>query len=124
MGDGNLLKINELSSKSLLSNNALFSSECSRGKFLNLYKIMLHDIPGKNGRASSAEIYVNALRDNGLDVTSVHFHWWGSSLGDKDRGVTAIHHQKIGMHPIDFTQRTIDALKTAMQAIMIMEKSS
>jgi hypothetical protein len=39
-----LLKINGLKSKSPLSNNALYSFECTGGKWLNLYEIMLEDV--------------------------------------------------------------------------------
>src|ERR1700722_17637855 len=46
-GSGNLLKINGLSSKSPLSNNAFYSAECSNGQYLNLYTIMIPDIPVK-----------------------------------------------------------------------------
>jgi hypothetical protein len=114
MGDNNLLKINGLPSHSPLANNALYSSELSNGIYLNLYEIMIPDIPGTNGQPSSAERYVAALRDNGLNVAGVHFHWFGATLGGGDRGVIAIHHQGEGMNPIEFTRRTINALRTVM----------
>jgi len=105
-----LLTINGLSSYSPLSNNALYSVECSSGHYLNLYEIMIPDIPGNNGTLSTAEMYVNMLRDNGLDVAGVHFHWWGSHLLPGDRGIIAIHHQKIDMNPTMFTANTIKAI--------------
>lgn len=117
MGDGKLMKINGQSSKSPLANNALFSTEVSDGKYLNLYEIMIPDIPGRNGEPSTAEIYVNALRDIGLDVAGVHFHWMGSTVLPQDKGVTAVHHQKSGMHPIEFSIRTILSIEKAMKAI-------
>jgi len=117
MGDGKLMSINGLRSRSPLANNALYSVECVNGKFLNLYEIMIPDLPGRNGEPSTAEIYTKALFANGLDVAGTHCHWWGSHIVDGDRGVTVIHHQKIGMNPIDFTQATIRAIKTAMEAI-------
>jgi hypothetical protein len=121
-GSGNNLKINGLPSKSPLSNNALYSAECTQGKYLNLYEIMLPDIPGENGEDSTAQFYVNQLSAQGLSVAGVHFHWWGSNVFDQngnriDRGVTAVHHQNVGMHPIEFSQRTITALKPALQLI-------
>jgi len=111
------LKINGLPSKSPLANNALYSAECSKGKYLNLYEIMIPDIPGKCGEPSTAEIYVNALRDNCLDVNGVHFHWFGAHLVDGDRGIIAVHHTKIGMNPIEFTCRTLKALEKTMKVI-------
>lgn len=35
---------------------------------------MILDIPNVNGGTSSAQVYINALRDNGLDVTATHYH--------------------------------------------------
>lgn len=121
-GSGNLMKINGLPSKSPLANNALYSAECSRDKYLNLYEIMLPDIPGEDGEPSTAEFYVNQLGQQGLSVSGVHFHWWGSYIFDAagnriDRGVTAVHHQMVGMDPITFSQKTITALKAALQLI-------
>lgn len=112
MGDGKLMRINGLISRSPLANNALFSSEISGGKYLNLYEIMIPDIPGVNGNPSSAERYVATLRDNGLDIAGVHFHWFGSTVVPNDKGVTAVHHQKIGMDPREFIRRTALAIKS------------
>lgn len=117
MGDGMLMQSNGLKSKSPLANNALYSFECTRGKFLHFYEIMIPDIPGKNGRRSTAQIYINALRDNGLDVSGVHWHFWGGVMQQEDRGVFAIHHQNIGMTPEEFSRATIDALQQVMEVI-------
>lgn len=117
LGDGMLMKVNGLESKSPLANNALYSFECTRGKLLHFYEIMLPDIPGRKGRPSLVQIYVNALRDNGLDVAGVHWHFFGGVANEKDRGVFAIHHQNVGMTPKEFSKATISALKTAMYAM-------
>jgi hypothetical protein len=117
LGDGMLMKVNGLKSKSPMANNALYSFECTRGRFLHFYEIMLPDIPGKKGKPSVVQIYVNALRDNGLDVAGVHWHFWGGVANEKDRGVMAIHHQNVGLSPKQFSKKTIAALKTAIAAI-------
>jgi hypothetical protein len=114
MGDGQLLKINGLPSKSPLSNNALYSSEISEGQYLNLYEIMIPDYPGTAGRISSAQVYINALHDVGLDVAGVHFHWNGAYMDAADKNVVAVHHQNVGLTPLEFSQRTIRALNTVM----------
>jgi hypothetical protein len=86
------MSINGLVSNSPLANNALYSVECTGGQFLNLYEAMIPDIPGKNGQPSTAQLYVNALRDNGLDVAGVHFHWFGASVVPGNTLVAAVHH--------------------------------
>lgn len=117
-----LLKINGLPSKSPLSNNALYSAEVSKGKYINLYEVLLPDIPGEHGEPSTAEIYAHLLSKAGLSVAGVHFHWWGNYIfnqnGERiDRGVAAIHHQGIGIHPIEFSIKTIKALKKVFKII-------
>lgn len=122
-GSGHVMKINGLPSKSPLSNNALYSAECSKGHYLNLYEIMIPDIPGCDGSPSTSEIYVKELADQGLSVAGVHFHWWGSEIFSTkttkriDRGVTAVHHQAIDIDPLEFSKRTIVALKKTMKVI-------
>lgn len=122
-GSGKVMKINGLPSRSPLANNALYSSECINGKYLNLYEIMIPDIPGDDGEDSTAEFYVKQLWQQGLHVAGVHFHWTGSSIFDSqnnnrvDRGVIAVHHQMSDMNPIEFSQKTIIALKTVMKLI-------
>jgi virulence-associated protein VapD len=115
--DSNLMRINGLESKSPLSNNALYSFESIAGKFVNLYEIMVPDLPGRDGQKSTGQIYLNALRDNGLDVAGVHFHWTGGSVFKNDKMVLAVHHQKIDMDPKDFSRRTIKAQQTVMSYI-------
>lgn len=117
MGTGHLLHINGLPSKSPLSNNALYSAEISNGRYLNLYEIMIPDIPGANGCPSTAQVYVNALYKLGLTPSGTHFHWYGASLGGPEKMIAAIHHQNIGMDPIEFARRTSAAIKIAMDAI-------
>lgn len=116
-GSGHLMKINGLESKSPLANNALYSFECTRDKFLHFYEIMLPDIPGKKGDPSTVQIYVNALLNNGLDVSGLHWHFYGGVMDVNDRGTLAIHHQNVGMTPKEFSEATLDALRIAMKVI-------
>jgi hypothetical protein len=111
------MKINGLTSKSALANNALYSSEVSDGKYLNLYEIMVAAIPGKHGEPSTDQIYINLLEKYGLDTAGVHFHWTGGWVYPNDHGVTAIHHQNIGLTPEEFSRRTIKALLKVMKVI-------
>lgn len=100
------LKINGLESKSPLANAALFSTECSGGKFINLYEMMLPE--GQSsvaGEESNAERYTKELNARGMNVAGSHWHWWASSPY-----VAAIHHQNIGMNPVEFSRHTVAAL--------------
>lgn len=130
MGDGHLMSINGLVSKSPLANNALYSFECAKpvkhdgkdhhcddGKFLNLYEIMIPDLPGKDGEDSTAEYYVKLLGKYGLSVAGVHFHWWGQNVIKGNTLVAAIHHQGINISPNEFSKRTISALLKTMKLI-------
>lgn len=123
MGDGRLLTINGLISKSALSNNALYSFECASNKsgsvckYLNEYEIMIPDIPGKDGEYSTAEYYVSLLSKYGLSVAGVHFHWWGQNLMKGNTLVAAIHHQGIDISPKDFSRKTIRALEKTMDLV-------
>jgi hypothetical protein len=100
------LKINGLESKSPLANAALFSSECSNGRFLNLYEMMLPEgISGAPGQKSNSELYAEELNRNGINVAGTHWHWWAS-----EPYVAAIHHQNVGMNPIEFSNLTTNAL--------------
>jgi len=100
------LKINGLESKSPLANAALFSTECTGGKFMNLYEMMLPEgnstVPGKK---SNAQLYSEELGQRGVSVAGQHWHWWS-----QNPYVSAIHHQNIGMNPIEFSNNTVDAL--------------
>jgi len=115
------LKINGLKSKSALANYALYSFECaeqasSPGNFtlLNLYEVMIPDIPGEKGNESTSEFYVRRLWELGLHVSGVHFHWWGSTVFDNDHLVAAVHHQSTTLSLEDFSNRTIQALNEVM----------
>jgi hypothetical protein len=112
MGNNQLMKINGLASRSPLANNALFSSEISNGKYLNLYEIMIPDIPGVNGAPSTVDRYLSALAHAGMNIAGVHYHWNGGTVAPNDKGVIAIHHQAIGMGPIDFINNTAVAIKS------------
>jgi len=111
------MKINGLSSNSPLANNALYSFEQSNGKYINLYEVMLPDIPGKNGELSTVQHYVKSLEMYGLNVSGNHFHWTGATMYQNDRGVLAIHHCNIDMDPIEFSQRTLKALEMSLKII-------
>lgn len=131
MGDGHLMSINGLVSKSALANNALYSFECAKpakhhndhdclckdSKYLNLYEIMIPDIPGKDGEDSTAEYYVKLLSKYGLSPAGVHFHWWGQNVIKGNTLVAAIHHQGIDISPIEFSKRTIKALLKTIKLI-------
>jgi len=107
------LKINGLTSLSPLSNNALFSSECSEGKYLNLYEIMIPDQPGVNGLPSTGQIYTRSLWQSGVNVAGNHYHWNG-----QEPSMLAIHSQNIGMHPLQFSQSHIKALNEIMPLLL------
>jgi len=107
MGRGSTnLKINGLESKSPLANKALFSTECSNGHTLNLYKMMLPEkLSHQPGQPSAAQQYASELNKMGLSVAGSHQHWRSS-----DPCVAAIHHQNVDMHPVEFAQKTVRAL--------------
>lgn len=116
-GSGMLTKINGLTSKSLMTNNALYSAECSNEKYINLYEIMIADIPGKNGNLSTAQIYINELYNQNLSVSE--YHWTGASMWDckenAEHSIAAIRHFSMD-HPIEFSKKTIKAL-TALKIV-------
>lgn len=101
------LRINGLSSQSPLANNALFSTEIADNSHtLNLYEVMIPDTPAAEpGQPSLGEMYTTNLWNEGLNVAGTHFHWWGT-----EPNVVAIHHQNVDMNPIEFAQRTVNAL--------------
>jgi hypothetical protein len=107
MGPGSpKLKINGLESNSPLANNALFSAECAQGKYLNLYEMMLPEgLSSVPGDKSKVEKYAEQLNRSGINVAGSHWHWWAS-----DPFVAAIHHQNVGMNPVNFAAKTTDAL--------------
>ena len=107
------LTINGLESKSPLANNALFSSECSGNKYLNLYEVMLPDLPGENGARSTVQIYIDTLAKSGIQVSASHYHWTG--VGSPF--MLAIHSYNIGMSPNEFTELTLRALEKTINVI-------
>ena len=119
MGDGSKMKINGLVSNSPLANNALFSFEKIGGQWLNLYEIMIPDTPNGPGQPSAAEVYATALVKNGLNSGVSHFHWWAS-----EPYMAAIHHQNVGMDPVDFVNKTVNALLAAKPYMRHHDSSS
>jgi hypothetical protein len=113
----NYLSINGVYTKSMLANNGFYSGEISNGHYLNLYKIIIPDIPGNHGELSTGQIYINSLKQNGLDISSVGCQWLGASLSKHDRGIITVHHQKIGLDPIEFTRKTISSLETVINVM-------
>ena len=100
------LKINGLESSSPLANAALFSTECTGGKSLNLYEMMLPEGHSPTpGAPSAAEAYAKELNNSGINVAGTHWHWWAA-----DPYVHAIHHQNVGMDPVQFANKTTKAL--------------
>jgi len=116
-------KINDLKSQSMLVNNAFYSFECACDRYLNLYEVTLPNIPGRNGRSSTVEVFVNKLRDNDLDVAGVNFKWFGGKSANlkKDKGLTTVYVQKANMNPCEFTRKTLSALKKALKVIAMYE---
>ena len=106
------MKFNKVPSKSPLANNALYSFECSKGVYINLYETMIVDIPGdaKCGELSTGEIYTKALSKYGLIVNGKHFHWDGASMVHGEHGIFAIHHKSESLSPYEFSKKTIKAL--------------
>lgn len=105
MGTGQKMKINGLTSNSPLANNALYSSECAEGQFLNLYEIMVPDVQGAPGQLSTAQYYTQQLYANGLRPDGVHFHWAGTGTPH-----WAVHHSDVGRAPNSFAQRTVSSI--------------
>jgi hypothetical protein len=106
--------LNGIPCRNPLCVNALYSAEFSMqqkeggvGGYSNFYEIMLQDVPSTNGSPSSVSIYLQSLANYGLLIQGVHFHWLGTNFP-----VVAIHHVgPFGMNPIDFSQRTIQAIQ-------------
>lgn len=105
------LTINGLPSQSPLANNALLSAEITQNTFLNLYEIMIPDIPGTMGAPSSGEIYTEFLWRNGIRVEGDHYHWKGSRM--MGYFPLAIHSEAVGMHPLAFARIQAAALREA-----------
>ena len=106
------MTINGLPSNSPLANNALGSHEVSNGRWLNLYEIMLPEIPGANGAPSSVQRYVDALSAQRVDVAGNHYHWTGGQM--MGRFPLAIHSQSSVLDPATFAQAHVNAIKHAL----------
>jgi hypothetical protein len=106
------MTIDGLVSRSPLANNALYSCEVSGGTWLNLYEIMLPDVPGLHGEPSSCQRYMNAAMKLGISVSASHYHWTGALMDG--RFPLALHSEAAGMDPFEFSKRTIAALHAAM----------
>lgn len=124
------MTIQGYTSKSPLANNALYSFECpvdqngqvtDASKCLNLYEVMLPDVPTAGQPATSnvpwtAQQYVNNLHSRGMNVAGVHVHWMSSS----PKNMTAVHHQQT-MNPMGFVAQTGQALAIAQQQFAAIE---
>ncbi|CAH6418637.1 Hypothetical protein POVN_LOCUS356 [uncultured virus] len=117
MNDGMKMSINGLQCNSPLCNNALYSAEVADGHWLNLYEIMIPDIPGRNGEPSTGDIYVNLLQEMGLEVDGNHYHWKGAYVMPQATGILAVHHKGINIDPFEFSARTIRAIQEAADMI-------
>ena len=104
------MTINGLPSNSPLANNALASHEISNGRWLNLYEIMLPEIPGARGMPSSAQRYVDALQRQGVDVAGNHYHWTGGTM--MGHFPLAIHSQSSSLDPVRFAQAHVNAIRS------------
>jgi len=75
------MKIDGLLSLSPVASNSLYSvysAENINGKTFNIYEAQVPDIPGKNENPSTAQIYAQALCEEGLTLAGNHMHWSGS----------------------------------------------
>lgn len=110
--------INGLVVRSPLGIDAFFSTECSDNQYVNLYTVILPDIPGTDGDISTSQFYINRLAEEGLNVSGIMFKWSGAGTEPPVPGrILNIRHQNIGLHPIDFSKRTIRALKATIRLI-------
>nr|UDO48034.1 hypothetical protein [Pandoravirus massiliensis] len=88
--------------------------------WVHLYRACVPDLPGTNGRRSSAQVYVKALEAAGLDMATnaslfTGLCWpMGRGLQAQMRVVT---HQNVGLDPIEFARRTLVALGAAERAV-------
>lgn len=109
---GRPMTIDGLASRSPLANNALYSCEVTGGKYLNLYEIMLPDVPGQGGSPSSCQRYVRSASALGITIAGLHYHWPGANMDG--RFPLALHTMAIGMDPVEFSRRTIASIRAAM----------
>jgi hypothetical protein len=106
--------VNGIKYKSPLFTMALLSSEIAEDEDKNLYyahayEVMWVNYPNKNGTKSNVGQYVEYLWNVGLEVHSDHYHWKTAELWP------AVHHTGIDITPLEFSKRTIDALKLLMR---------
>ena len=104
------IKINGLTTLSMLAHNAFYSAEVSSGKWLNLYQITIPNIPGQCGCKSSGEVYVEALAKMCINIDGNGYNWNGSCPN-----MITISSKAIGMNPIDFSKKQIAAIKTVLE---------
>ena len=67
--------------------------------------MMLPEGRTTSGEKSNAEKYAEEINHHGMNVAGSHWHWWGM-----DPYVAAIHHQNVGMNPVEFAHKTTNAL--------------
>ena len=114
--------INGLVSKSPLVSHGLYSAECSAGKYINLYEIIIPDIPGCNGEDSTGKIFAKILSKYDIYTDGDHFHWKGHVIVKEQALPDAIHIVKIDLHPVLFTKIIIKALKKVLCVIQARTK--
>ena len=107
--------INGLVSKSPLVSHGLYTIECSDGKYINLYEVLIPDIPGCNGKDSTGKIFTRVLSKYDIITDGDHFHWKGHKIVKEQSLPNAIHVVGIDIHPIFFTKVIIKALKKTLR---------
>lgn len=105
-------KINGLCVRSPLVKNANYTAEVSNCQWVNLYEVILPNIPGKCGCKSTAEVYVEALIKLCISVDSITNDWLGQC-----QNKVQIRSKNIGMDPCTFTKKQIAALKATIEYI-------
>ena len=106
--------INGLPVKSPLTTHGLYSAECSCEKYVNLYEIIIPDIPGCHGEDSTGKIFVKILAKHGIYADGDHFHWKGHIILKEQALPDAIHVVGIDIHPVYFTKVIIKALRKVL----------
>lgn len=106
------IRINGLTSKSILVNNSFYSAEVSGCKWLNIYTISLPNVPGQCGCKSSAEVYTEALIKMGISIGSMT-----NLINGACPDTLSITSMAIGMNPCKFSQKQINAIKCVLKYI-------
>ena len=104
-------KLNGVRTCSILTNNAFMTSECSDNNYLNLYQVILPDIPGSCGDDSTVEIFTKLLSKFGLSSLSILTYF---GLTTKCYPLLSIHVQNYGLCPEDFACRIVKALNEVL----------